>query len=92
MDGQVTGIQMAKLPSDENTTILDDEQSKYCIFTILYFGNGAETAPDGCCGSPLWTDEFAPLAQLQYYRDDTKEYTAPMYLPLREVGYDLTLS
>ena len=70
---------------------LDDgpaDEVEYLIGFFAYFGNGADTLFEGCCGGVLWNSDHDVLGQFRYQHDghDSLCY-CPTFIALRGLGY-----
>lgn len=85
VEGVVLKIDVLRLPTDEPA-----DPTAYIIGHCVYFGNGAETLFDGCCGGALWTDEFDVVGQFRFMLKDEQVAYCPSFNPLVELNYELS--
>lgn len=89
VNGHVEGIflffDVLRLPADEPADPTD-----YITSHCMYFGNGSDTLFDGCCGGPVWTDDFDVVGQFRFMMKDEAVAYCPSFNPLLALNYELS--
>jgi hypothetical protein len=86
--GSVVGAELLRIPAADGYP--DENRMQYMYSTMEYWGNGNEALFDGCCGAPIWNDDFDVIGQYRFLHAQTSISYAPTYDRLRELGYTLS--
>ena len=91
MEGQLLGIQIRRIPSDETVT-----PHQYIEAVLTYFGNG-EDILDGSCGAVIWAaqndngeGDWNVVGQFRFKSTDTEMCYCPTYRDLPGLGFSLS--
>ena len=84
IEAAVVNIEVLRLPTDEPA-----DPDRYIVGHYVYFGNGSDTLFDGCCGGPIWTDEYDVVGQFRFMLKDEPVGYCPSYDALLKLGYEL---
>ncbi|KAL8691389.1 MAG: hypothetical protein Q9218_003383 [Villophora microphyllina] len=86
-EGTLMGVEMKTLPHDDPFA----EEFEYMFSTFAYFGNGADTLFDGCCGAVLWDQNYDAIAQFRFQSSERDHMCyCPTFKQLRDIGYRLS--
>ncbi|MCJ1385699.1 hypothetical protein MMC17_008822 [Xylographa soralifera] len=83
-EGSVLKIELARILANENSN-----EVRYLSGMFLYFGNGGDRLFDGCCGAPIWNDDFEVLGQFRFQNNNDDLCYATTYDYIKEMGYSI---
>ena len=84
-EGTLMVVDVLRIPSDEPA---DDVE--YAVGTLGYFGNGADTLSDGCCGGVIWNSQYDVIGQFGFQASGTHDFVyCPTFQTLQVLGYTI---
>lgn len=85
-EGVLMKVDVLRVPTDEPAG-----EIQYVVGSFSYFGNGADTLLDGCCGGVIWNSDYDVLGQfgLEKHGIDQLSYCSS-FDQLRCLGYTLS--
>ncbi|MCJ1471191.1 hypothetical protein MMC07_009839 [Pseudocyphellaria aurata] len=89
-NGRCEGVLMKtdclRIPADEPA-----DQVRYIMGHFAYFGNGADTLFDGCCGGVIWNSDHDILGQFRFQQEGSDELCyCPSFDVLGSSGYTIS--
>ncbi|MCJ1397128.1 hypothetical protein MMC11_000320 [Xylographa trunciseda] len=83
-EGSALKLTLRRIPADENSN-----EVRYLTGTFLYFGNGGDTLFDGCCGAPIWNNDFEVLGQFRFQNKSDDLCYASTFDSMKHLGYSI---
>ena len=84
-EGTLINVEVLRNPSNEPA-----DDTEYVIGVFGFFGNGADTLFDGCCGGVIWNSDYDVLGQFRFQQAGAGNLCyCPTFETLRDLGYTI---
>lgn len=85
-EGVLIKLDVLRIPADDSADLVD-----YIIGHFTYFGNGADTLFDGCCGGVIWNSDHDILGQFGFQQEGSDQlFYCPSFEVLGSSGYTIS--
>lgn len=84
-EGTYVATETRKIPADE-----PGEGYQYIRSEVVFFDPAAGRLMDGCCGAPLFAEDFEVVGQVRFVGNDGLHIWASSYECLQKDGYELS--